>query len=260
MASLPNQMSVGDFLRDWRQRRKLSQLDLALDAGISARHLSFVETGRSAGSRELLLRLADRLRMPLRARNLLLLAGGFAAEHRETALSAPEMAAAHGAIETILKGHEPFPALAVDRHWQLVAANTAITPLLHAAKPHMLEAPVNVLRLSLHSDGIASSIVNLSEWRHHVLERLRVQVDHSGDPVLGALLTELAAYAAPRSGKRHGPAGIAVPLQVRTAEGAVLSFLSTTTVFGTALDLTLSELMLECFYPADDFTREILLS
>jgi len=259
MASLPNSIRVGDFLRDWRQRRKLSQLDLALDTGISARHLSFVETGRSAGSRDLLLRLAAGLNMPLRARNLLLLAGGFAAEHCETPLSAPEMAIAHDTIETILKGHEPFPALAVDRHWQMVASNTAISPLLHAAKPHMLEAPINVLRLSLHPDGIASSIVNLAEWRHHILERLRMQVDHTGDLNLEALLTELAAYPAPRSSQPHTPPGIAVPLRIRTADGKILSFLSTTTIFGTALDLTLSELMLECFYPADDATRETLL-
>ncbi len=259
MATLSLRPTVGDLLRDWRQRRKLSQLDLALEAGISARHLSFVETGRSEGSRELLSLLAERLRMPLRMRNLLLMAGGFAPVHRETALAAPEMAAVRAAVDAILKGHEPFPALAIDRSWRMVAANAAVAPLLHAAKPHMLEAPVNVLRLSLHPDGIASSIENLAEWRHHILERLRAQIEQTGDAELEALLAELSAYPSPRSPRpQTSQGGIAVPLRVRMQDGAVLSFLSTTTVFGTALDVTLSELALECFYPADDATRDAL--
>jgi transcriptional regulator with XRE-family HTH domain len=260
MATIPDRTSVGDLLRDWRQRRRLSQLDLALEAGISARHLSFVETGRSAGSRDLLFLLAERLKMPLRIRNLLLIAGGFAPAHRETPLAASEMATARAAVEAILKGHEPFPALAVDRTWHMVAANAAVPPLLHAAASGLLEPPVNVLRVSLHPEGIAASIDNFAEWRHHVLERLRLQIDQTGDAELEALLAELSAYPAPRSTRPPVfQGGIAVPLRIRDRDGRTLSFLSTTTVFGTALDVTLSELALECFYPADDATRKALL-
>jgi transcriptional regulator with XRE-family HTH domain len=252
---------AGDVLREWRQRRRFSQLDLALEAEVSTRHLSFVESGRSAGSREMLLRLAERLDMPLRARNRLLVAGGYAPIFAERPLDAPDMAAARAAVEAILKGHEPYPALAVDRHWTLVAANAAIAPLLMGVAAQLLAPPVNVLRLSLHPDGLAPRIENLGEWRRHLLDRLRAQIAESGDPVLGELHAELRGY--PGRAKRVRPDAanrILVPLRLRDpASGALLSFLSTTTIFGTPTEITLSEMALECFYPADEETRTALL-
>lgn len=247
----------GTVLREWRQRRRFSQIDLALEADISTRHLSFVESGRSVGSRDMLMRLAERLAMPLRARNRLLIAGGYAPVFSERPLAAPDMAAAREAVDMILKGHEPYPALAIDRHWTLVAANAALAPLLEGVAPALLEPPVNVLRLGLHPDGLAPRIENLGEWRRHLLDRLHAQEAETGDPQLGALLAELSAYPG-RAGKERPKPGsaIAVPLRLRMpGSGALLSFISTTTMFGTPTEVTLSELALECFYPADPKTR-----
>ena len=260
MTTVTHGVAVGDLLREWRERRKVSQLDLAGDAEVSTRHLSFIENGRSAGSRDMLLKLAERLAMPLRARNHLLLAGGYAPVYAERPLNAPDMSAAKQAVDAILEGHRPFPALAVDRHWTLVAANADVRALLAGVAPALLEPPVNVLRLSLHPDGLAPRIENLAQWRAHLLHRLRAQIDQSGDPVLSAMLEELAGYPS-RSGTQRParPDGIAVPLRLRDGgRGGVLSFLSTTTVFGTPIDITLSELALECFYPADQATRAAL--
>ncbi|MEH3118953.1 MAG: helix-turn-helix transcriptional regulator [Methylorubrum populi] len=254
--------TVGDVLRDWRGRRRLSQLELAGEAEVSSRHLSFVESGRAAPSRELLLRLAQPLAMPLREQNRLLLAAGYAPMHGEQALEAPDMVAALTAVEAILRAHAPFPALAVDRHWNLVRANDAATAMLSGVDPMLLAPPINVLRATLHPKGLAARIANLTEWRHHLLARLRVDSDRSGDPELAALHTELARFPCPVSRQPAGSfASIAVPLAIHSeAHGQVLSFLSTTTVFGTATDVTLAELTLECFYPADDATRHALLS
>lgn len=251
---------VGTILRDWRARRRLSQLDLAGEAAVSTRHLSFVESGRAAPSRDLLLRLAEPLALPLRERNRLLLAGGYAPLHGERPLDALDMAAAREAVDAVLRAHAPFPALAVDRHWHLVLANDAARGLLAGIAPALLAPPVNVLRASLHPDGLAPRIVNLAEWRHHLLARLRDDAERSGDPVLAALHDELRALPAPASRRPPGPAArIAVPLVVRDpATGRTLSFLSTTTVFGSATDVTLAELTLECFYPADEATRAAL--
>ena len=252
----PNE-TVGDVLRDWRRRRHVSQLDLAGEADVSTRHLSFVESGRATPSRELLLRLAEPLRLPLRERNRLLLAAGYAPLYGERPLDAPEMAAAQAAVDAVLAAHAPFPALAVDRYWQLIAANEALASLLGSVAPHLLAPPVNVLRVSLAPDGLAPLILNFAEWRHHLLARLRHDADAAGDARLFALLDELKALPAPAS--RHPVStshAIVVPLVLRhPATGARLSFLSTTTVFGTATDVTLSELTLECFYPADEATR-----
>jgi len=258
--SPPTLRPVGEQLRAWRQRRRLSQLDLACDAEISTRHLSFVETGRAAPSREMLLRLAERLAVPLRERNALLLAGGFAPMFKERGLDDPALEVARGVVERVLAAHAPFPALAVDRHWGLVLANAAVAPLLAGVAPDLLEPPANVLRLSLHPRGLAPRIVNFGEWRAHLLARLHAQVVASADPVLAALLRELADYPVPpQSGEppRHETGGIAVPFQLRT-DGGVLSFLSTTTVFGTPVDITLSELALETFFPADEATAHAL--
>jgi transcriptional regulator with XRE-family HTH domain len=251
-------LPVGEQLRAWRSRRRLSQLDLALDADISARHLSFLETGRSRPSRTMLLRLAERLAIPARDRNLLLVAAGFAPALPERSLDDPALAAARRAVELVLKAHEPFPALAVDRHWQLVAANAGIAPFLVGAAPHLLAPPVNVLRLSLHPEGLAPRIENLAEWRAHILHRLEAQVAASGDQVLAALLEELRTYPGGRMRGEDGYGGVAVPLRVKAGE-AVLSFLGTTTMFGTPIDVTLSELAIEAFLPADEATAALLL-
>lgn len=256
--------SLGDILREWRRRRHLSQLDLALDAEISQRHLSFIESGRAAPSRDLLLHLTERLGVPLRERNPILIAAGYAPVFTQRSLDDPALVAAREAIDLILKGHEPFPALAVDRHWTLVSANAALGPLLAGVKDERLLAPpVNVLRLSLHPDGLARRIVNFAEWRNHLLERLQQQIAASGDPVLRALLDELIALPVPPATRRamagvpHDLGDIAVPLEIET-EAGVLSFLSMTTVFGTPLDITLSELAIESFFPANAETAAIL--
>lgn len=254
---------VGNLLRDWRRRRRLSQLDLACEAEISTRHLSFLETGRSSPSREMVLRLAEQLQIPPRERNSLLVAAGYAPVFRERPLADPTLSAARKVVELVLAGHEPYPALAVDRHWTLVASNRAITPLLAGVEPSLLEPPVNVLRLSLHPRGLAPRIVNLPQWRSHLLARLRRQVDVSADPVLAELLNELSRYPVPDEKKRAAPsetdyAGVAVPFQLAT-EGGILSFLSMTTVFGTPVDITLSELALESFFPSDTITADTLI-
>lgn len=249
--------SIGQHLRDWRTRRRLSQLHFALDAGISQRHLSFIESGRSQPSRDMILRLADRLGVPLRERNAMVMAAGYAPVYPERTLDEPALQAARRAIATILKGHEPCPALAVDRHWHLVDANAGVQRLLALVKdPALLQPPVNVLRLALHPGGIAGSVINLAGWRAHVLERLRVQVEITGDAGLEALRAELAALRAPASpdpGPHHDYGDVAATLRLHTPAGD-LSFITTVTVFGTPVDVTLSELALELFFPADDVT------
>jgi transcriptional regulator with XRE-family HTH domain len=252
---------VGGLLREWRQRRRMSQLDLALEAEVSTRHLSFVESGRAQPSRDMVLHLAERLEVPLRERNVLLVAAGFAPVFRERPLQDPALDAARTAVDLILKGHQPYPALAIDRHWTMVAANAAVARLAAVADPPMLEPPINVLRLSLHPRGLAPRIANLPEWRAHLLERLRRQIEVSADPKLAELLKELQGYPVPRGSPRKAGAGelaaVAVPFQLVTDAGT-LSFFSTTTVFGTPVDITLSELALECFYPADAATVQAL--
>jgi transcriptional regulator with XRE-family HTH domain len=250
----------GEQLRRWRRMRRMSQLDLALEAEISSRHLSFVETGRSRPSREMVLRLAETLDLPLRARNLMLVAAGLAPQFPERPLDDPALAPARRAIDLILKGHEPFPALAVDRHWNLVAANGAVAPFLAGVSPHLLAPPMNVLRLSLHPEGLAPRIVNLGEWKAHLVQRLRDQYAASGDPVLQGLAEELQAYPGGDGGHGGGDfGGIAVPLTLE-ADGGRLSFLSTTTMFGTPVEVTLSEIAIEAFFPADDETAAALRS
>lgn len=249
---------VGEQIRDWRQVRRRSQLDLALDADISSRHLSFIETGRSNPSREMVLRLAGELEVPLRERNAMLLAAGFAPVFGERSLDDEEMAAARAAIGIVLEGHEPYPALAIDRYWNLIAANRAVGPLIASAAPHLLEPPVNVLRLSLHPDGLAGAILNLAEWRAHVLERLERQLQATADRQLGDLLAELRSF--PATDGAAGPerlGAVLIPLRLATPAGE-LSLLTTTTVFGTPMDITLAELAIESFFPADAVTGERL--
>jgi transcriptional regulator with XRE-family HTH domain len=261
---------IGEQLRQWRQRRRLSQLALATGAGVSQRHVSFVESGRAMPSRELVLALAKQLDVPFRERNELLLAAGFAPIYRERPLTAPELAPARAAVELVLEAYEPFPALAIDRHWTLMLSNRAVAPLLARVHPSLLQPPVNVLRVSLHPAGLAPHITNLEQWREHVLSRLEAQVTVSADRVLVALLDELralgagderAAAARPSRDERASSpeplAGVAVPFQLDTERGR-LSFLSTTTVFGTPIDITLSELAIEAFLPADAATAAAL--
>jgi transcriptional regulator with XRE-family HTH domain len=251
---------VGTLLREWRQRRRLSQLGLACEADISTRHLSFLETGRSQPSRETLLHLAERLEVPLRERNVLLVAAGYAPMFPQRSLDDPALADARRAIELVLRGHEPYPALAVDRHWTMVSSNAAVQRLLAGVDADLTRPPVNVLRLSLHPRGLAPRIANLAEWRAHLLARLRHQVDVTGDPVLTALEAELRGYPAGASRTRpptSAEGGVFVPLRL-TSEAGTLAFFSTTTVFGTPLDITVSELAIEAFFPADPDTAEAL--
>jgi transcriptional regulator with XRE-family HTH domain len=253
---------IGGHLKEWRTRRRLSQLDLALEADISTRHLSFLETGRAQPSRDMVLHLAERLDVPLRERNLLLTAAGYAPVFGERALDDPTLAAARAAIDLVLAGHEPFPALAVDRHWQQIAANSAVALLAAGVAPHLLQPPINVLRVALHPEGLAPRTLNLAEWRAHLLARLRRQIELSADPALIDLLRELETYPAPSVGRRHaadaGTAETAVlPFRLETDHG-VVSLFSTVTIFGTPIDVTVAELALECFYPADPATAAIL--
>lgn len=249
---------VGNLLREWRTRRRMSQLDFATEANISTRHLSFLETGRALPSRDMLLHLAEQLQIPLRERNVLLVAAGYAPVFAQRALDDPALQAARRAIDQVLAAHAPYPALAIDRYWSLVAANDTLAPLLAGVAPALLQPPVNVLRVSLHPQGLAPQIANLPEWRAHLLARLRRQIDLTADRVLVALLAELSAY--PTGTARSGTPAIdraygevAVPLQLNTEAGR-LSFLSTTMMFGTPVDITLSELALEVFFPADAAT------
>src|SRR5918992_1271354 len=254
---------VGTLIRDWRQRRHMSQLDLACEAEVSTRHISFVETGRSQPSREMVLHLAELLEVPLRERNGLLLAAGYAPAFPERPLDDPALSAARQAVDLVLSGHEPNPAILVDRHWTLVAANRAAARLLTGIAPSQLQPPVNVLRLSLHPEGLAPRIQNLAEWRAHVLTRLRRQIDLTADPVLEELATAITSYPAPPGAAAsfdHGAdryAGVVVPLRLAT-EAGVLALFGTITVFGTPVDITLSELALESFFPADVATAQIL--
>jgi transcriptional regulator with XRE-family HTH domain len=252
--------SVGELLRDWRERRRLSQMDLALEAEVSTRHLSFVETGRSAPSRDMVLRLADQLDVPLRERNQLLLAGGYAPVYSQEPLDAPELAGVRAAVRQVLAGHEPYPAAAVDRHWHLVEANSGIALMTAGVAPELLEPPANAMRLAMHPDGMAPHIANLGEWRVHLLSRLRRQVALTADPFLTDLYEEVRAYPCddaqpdvevPAAGE------VFVPLRLRHGDRE-LRFFSTVTTFGTPLDVIVAELAIESFFPADEATAATL--
>jgi transcriptional regulator with XRE-family HTH domain len=252
--------SVGDVLRQWRERQRLSQLDLALLAEVSTRHLSFVETGRSTPSREMVLRLAEALQLPLRERNLLLLSAGYAPAYSETALTSdtPSMAAVQHALRQVLRAHEPYPALVVDRHWNLVEANASLAIFLQGVAPELLRPPTNVLRVSLHPRGMAPRILNLAEWRSHLLARLRRQMAMTADADLERLYAELKTYPYAGSQPPATPAhDVALPLRLR-ARGRELTFFSLVTSFGTPTDLTLEELAIESFLPADPATAAAL--
>jgi transcriptional regulator with XRE-family HTH domain len=259
MSFVATRPAVGALLRDWRQRRRMTQLDLALEAGVSARHLSFVETGRSAPSADMVKHLAERLDVPLRERNELLLAAGYAPAYGQHDLDAPEMGPVREALDRVLAAHEPYPAVVVDRHWGMVAGNSGVPLLTAGVAEHLLEPPVNVLRVTLHPDGMAPRIRNLPEWRAHLLDRLGRQAVVSGDPALAALHDELAALPGGEGGSVSSAGEIAVPLRI-LHDGQELAFISTVTTFGTAVDVTVSELAIEAFFPADERTRAFMSS
>ncbi|MCD2112047.1 helix-turn-helix transcriptional regulator [Rhodococcus rhodochrous] len=248
---------AGALLRAWRERRGLSQLALAHTAGISSRHLSFVETGRSRPSRATVLKLSDRLDIPLRERNTILVAAGHAPVYPEHHLGDLPMAAISDAITRILSSHQPFPALVVDRHWTMVDSNDAVGVFVEGCAPELLEPPINVLRLTLHPRGLAPRIVDLGQWRGHLLARLQHQIGATADPVLLRLYDELAGYPCDAPADEVEPHSLVVPMRLRTEAGE-LSFFSTTTLFGTPLDVTVSELAIEAFYPADEATARAL--
>lgn len=246
---------IGETLKRWREQRALSQLELSLRAEVSTRHLSFVETGRAAPGRDLLLRLADELAIPLRERNTILVAAGFAPVFAHRPFSDPEFDPIRTIIDQTLATAWPFPAYVIDRHWNVVASNSAIPELFEGARADLVARPVNVVRLMLHPEGMAPRIRNLAVWRAHYLHALRRQLQFSTDPALERLLREVLSYpdASPADEAARG-AGLAVPLDVDTGLGR-LSFLSATTVFGEPLDVTLEEIAVERLYPADAATE-----
>jgi transcriptional regulator with XRE-family HTH domain len=246
----------GSLMKQWRQRRRISQLDLAIEADVSSRHLSFIETGRSVPSRAMVLRLADALNVPLREQNRLLMAAGLAPVYGERSLADSEMAPVRDGVDKVLKAYEPYPCLAVDRGWNIVAANAGAGLLLHGVATHLLDPP-NALRISLHPEGLATRIRNLGQWRHHVISRLRREVAVSGSEELSTLLAEIESYPGGFDDMAD-LGGVVVPLEIDGPDGSVLTFLSTVTTFGTALDLTAAELSIEAFLPADAATAAIL--
>jgi transcriptional regulator with XRE-family HTH domain len=249
--------TIGDLLRDWRQRRHLSQLDLALEAEVSARHLSFVETGRSRPSRELVVDLAERLEVPLRERNALLLAAGYAPVYRETPLDTAKMSPVREALDRLLAGHEPFPAVVFDRYWNVVSLNRPMQALAgEGVAPQLLEPPVNAMRVTLHPEGMAPRITNFAEYSAHLLGQLRRQALLTGDPIIAELEKEIRGYtgvsdAAPELEQPAPPLFVPLKILVSATE---MSFFNTLTAFGTALDITMAELTIEALYPADEAT------
>ena len=247
---------VGQLLREWRERRRLSQLDLSIQADISTRHLSFVETGRSRPTPEMIIKLTEHLEVPLRERNQLLLAGGYAPAYPQHGLDAPELASVRAALRQVLAAHSPNPALIIDRWWTLLDANDAVGVLIDGCAPHLLEPPVNVCRLSLHPDGLARRILNLAQWRARLIGQVQRRAEHTGDPRLAEFAAELRGY--PGAEAPELPAStVVLPLRLAHPDGE-LSFFSIAAVVETAADVTVDELMVEAFYPADEQTAERL--
>lgn len=243
-------------MRDWRRRRRISQLDLAVEAEVSARHVSFIETGRSVPSRAMVLKLASVLEVPPREQNRLLLAAGLAPVYAERTFDDPDMAPVREGVGRVLDAYHPFPCVVIDRGWNLLQANAGTAVMLAGVAAHLLDRP-NALRITLHPEGMAPRIRNLAEWRHHLISRLHREVAVSGSGELAALLTEVQSY--PGGLAQIGDlGGVAVPLELDTPQGDRLTFLSTVTTFGTALDLTAAELSIEAFLPVDAATAAFL--
>jgi transcriptional regulator with XRE-family HTH domain len=254
-------IGFGDLLREWRRRRSVSQLELSLDSDISARHLSFVETGRSKPSRDVVVRLAETLEIPLRERNTLLLAAGYAPLYPERSLDSQEMEPIRTALDRFLRAHEPYPALVVDRHHNLLASNDALGTVTAGCAPELLAPPANALRVALHPEGMAPRTVNLAEWSAHLLTRLRREAAITGDPALQELRAELCSYpgvAVEAPAAANAAADLVVPLRL-LHDGRELRFISTISTFGTPIDITLSELSIEAFYPANAETAMYLM-
>ncbi len=261
MATASSQRSVGELLREWRERRRLTQLELAIETGISTRHLSFVETGRSKPGREILLRLAERLEIPFREQNEMLLVAGHAPAFPERSLEDPELAPVRQALDRILTAHEPYPAIVFDRAWNLVAANSGVLPLIEGVDPGLLEPPINVVRVGL---AMASRIANFGQVLAFIRERLQRQVAITDDSDLAALLDQLAAYldaehdpdlaSDSRAGDFLGPVRLGQP------DGGELSFFGMFATFDTPFEVTTSELAMELLFPADRATAEALES
>ena len=255
------QSAFGELLRSWRQRRRLSQLELSLESAVSARHLSFIETGRARPSRDMVMRLTEQLGLPLRERNAMLLAAGYAPVYRERSLDDAEMSPIREALDRFLRAHEPYPALVGDARWNIIAANQALGVLLDGVAPALLEPPANALRICLHPEGMAPRIVNLADWSAHILHRLRSRAAANADASLGALYDELASYPGVTPDATHSAEAfdIVVPLRLRHPTGE-LEFLSTVSTFVTAADVMLAELTIEAFYPANAQTAQRLLA
>jgi transcriptional regulator with XRE-family HTH domain len=250
---------VGQLLRAWRERRRLSQLDLAIQADISTRHLSFVETGRSRPTPEMILRLTEQLDVPLRERNQLLLAGGYAPTYPQHGLDEPELASVRAALRQVLRGHEPYPAVVINRWWEVVDANAMLGVLTRGCAAELLAPPVNVLRLSLHPGGLAPRIRNLGQWRAHLLEQVHRRATRTGDARLADLAEELQGYPGNDVSAVAAPLDVVLPLVLEHDERK-LSLFSIEARVGTATDVTVDELSIETFYPADAETAEALRS
>ncbi|HWX96170.1 MAG TPA: helix-turn-helix transcriptional regulator [Solirubrobacteraceae bacterium] len=262
MAVAASQSPVGEMLCSWRRRRSLSQLQLSLNAGVSSRHLSFLETGRARPSREMVLRLAEELQVPPRERNTLLLAAGFAPLYTERSLEEPEMELVRDAIDRFLRAHEPYPALVIDRYHDLLASNDALGTLLEGVSPELLAPPANSLRIALHPEGMASRTVNFGEWSAHLMQRLHREMLLTADPRLERLHDELAGYPGVELSSPQGQLqaqDIVLPVRLRDGDRELV-FFSTLSTFGTAVDITLAELSIEAFYPANAHTANRLLS
>ena len=257
IATAPN--TAGTLLREWRQRRRLSQLDVASRSAVSARHLSFIENGRARPSREMVLHLAQRLDVPLRERNRLLLAAGYAPGFSEHALDERDMAPVRAAIDRLLQAHEPYPALVVDRCWNIVASNRGVDFVVRSVAPELLAPPANAYRIALHPDGLAPRIGNFAEWSAHLLSRLRRELDVAPDPELSALYDEVVGYPGVQATlDQHSDADRIMLTHTLELDDARLTLFSTVTTFGTARDVTLAELAIESFFPADAETAAIL--
>jgi transcriptional regulator with XRE-family HTH domain len=252
-----NTATFGGALRGWRTRRRVSQLELAVRAGTTQRHVSFLESGRSAPGRTMIIRLAESLDVPIRERNELLLAAGFAPAYSGHRLDAPELAPVRAALDNVLRGHLPYPAVVVDRHGDLVSANAGFHAIVRGVDPALLAPPVSVPRVLLHPGGLAPRIVNLDEWAWHIVDRLREEGERNPDERLHALAEELAALAPPRPVSTQ--LGFAVPLRLRH-DGGELRLITTLTRFGTAVDVALAELRMEAFLPADGASAAALMA
>lgn len=251
---------VGQLLWSWRRRRHLSQLEVSVGSGVSARHLSRIETGRARPSATMILRLGEHLGASLRERNEALMAGGYAPAYRERLLDDAALTRVRGALLGVLEQHEPFPALLLDRRWNIIEANRAFAHLIAGIPSDVLRPPLNALKLSLHPEALAPRVVNMAQWRAHLLLQLTRRVECTADPHLADLLAELTSYPSDddhRSSAGVGEMDIVLPLVLRLA-GHTLSFFSLSATLTSAGDVTLDELTVETFHPSDEATAAVV--